>query len=378
MGSTVLEPRTQARSSRRAAPTTGRKRTAAAAQLVEEDEEEQPQQPEEQDQLLESPLQPSTAVPGRRSQRQGAGQMMASLLAAEAAENESGVAAARALPLRATATSSPAGKRRSAKAARLFQLADVAAVEAEAAEDVAAVPGGWAGADMNGIENMFGRDHTLRAGGAGCLLAPWLLPGGLPVGNHDSTEHLVAIVFVTSLFAAQVAPHLQATRAAVMAAQEKRAERVRNVRRSNGVPKNFAVGDAVLFRAPKRGRVGRSIGPKKIICRVVKLQRFHGMTKFKLRCAAGVIKGYQFAGHLDAAPAAAAAKLPFDGVEVDGVPEVSLDKAWAAETGASVTTVCRCRGKCGNACSCKKAGVLCSRSCGCQACKGDNCGNHNH
>lgn len=161
-----------------------------------------------------------------------------------------------------------------------------------------------------------------------------------------------------------------------MAAQEKRAQRVQAVRRRKGVPKNFAVGDAVLMLPPKRGRVSRPLGPKRVVCRVISQQRYGGMTKYKVRCNAGIIAGYQFVAALDKAPAEAAAKLRFDGVGVEGVPEVSYDTALAAKAGSIASIKCRCNGKCTSRCSCKKAGVLCSRACGCPACKGINCGNH--
>lgn len=163
-----------------------------------------------------------------------------------------------------------------------------------------------------------------------------------------------------------------------MAAQDKRAERVRQVRRRNGVPKDFAVGDCVLLLPPKRGRIGRQVGPRRIVCRVVGHQRYGGLVKFKLRCNAGVINGCHPGAALEKAPAEAAAKLGFAGVEVQGVPAVTLDKAWSAEAGAATVVKCRCRNKCSKGCPCKKAGTLCSRACGCMACKGANCGNHNH
>jgi hypothetical protein len=162
----------------------------------------------------------------------------------------------------------------------------------------------------------------------------------------------------------------------VVVAQDKRAQRVRSVRRSKGVPKNYERGDCVLLLPPKRGRCGRPVGPKRIVCRVVGMQRFGGLTKFKLRCNAGIIKGYQFAASLEKAPAAAAAKLHFSGTDTASVPVVGLDKAWAAEDGAAATIKCRCRSKCGKSCACRKSGALCSRNCGCSACSGANCGNH--
>ena len=157
--------------------------------------------------------------------------------------------------------------------------------------------------------------------------------------------------------AAHLPPHLRPTRAAVMAAQEQRAKRVQ-------------------LLPPARGRIGRAVGPKRIVCRVVGQQRFSGMTKWKLRCNAGVLKDYAFPAAMEKAPADAAAKLTFSGIAVAGAPIVSLDKAWAAEVGAGTTVKCRCRGNCGKSCSCRKAGVQCSRSCGCKLCTGANCGNH--
>lgn len=327
LGSPVLAPRTLARTSRRTAPgSNATKRSAAVAELSDE----------EADDLLQAAVVPGlvaaaeagtaaqpvaateqpAAVPARRSQRKSAGGKMAELLQQEAAGSELQLAPTRVLPPRATATSSPAGKRRG-KMARLLELAEAAAVQELAAAE-------------------------------------------------PSEEGQ----------AAELAPHHQATRAAVMVAQEKRAQRTQAVRRRNGEPKDFAVGDAVLLLPSKCGRVGRPVGPKRIVCRVVGRQHFAGMVKFKLRCNAGLLGGYYFGAHLKKAQAPSAAKLKFAGSEVEGVPTVTLAKAWAAEDGATASVRCQCRGQCGKNCACRKAKKLCSRTCGCVAGKGHNCKNH--
>lgn len=326
LGSPVLAPRTQARTSRRA-PSKGSKRSAAAAELSEDEAADMPEaaQDEADTEAAAEPATaaeaalmaaPAAAAPARRSQRKGAGDRLAQLLVEEAGGSDVQPAPTRVLPARATATSSPAGNRRG-KIARLLQLAEAAAAEEAATAE--------------------------------------------PSDAAQATE---------------LAPHLQATRAAVMAAQDTRAQRVQAVRRRHGEPKDFVVGDAVLLLPPKRGRCGRPVGPKRIVCRVVGLQRFHGMTKFRLRCNAGVLNGYHCGAELKRAPSSAAEKLQFAGTEVEGVPKVTLDKAWAAEDGATASVKCRCRGKCGKGCACKKANVPCSRNCGCIAGKGGNCCNH--
>ena len=175
--------------------------------------------------------------------------------------------------------------------------------------------------------------------------------------------------------AVELPPHLIGTRAAVAAAQVKRAERCASQRRRKGEPKNFNIGDAVLLKPPKMGKVGKTIGPNRLVCRVVgTTQCFKGVIKYKLRCNAGVL-GDTWAPHqLRLAPAAAAAKLQFSGTDVTGVPKVTVTAAMKELSGGGVH--CRCRSACGNNCACKKAGVTCGRHCGCKSCKGMNCGNY--
>jgi hypothetical protein len=100
--------------------------------------------------------------------------------------------------------------------------------------------------------------------------------------------------------------------------------------------------------------------------------------KFKLRSRAGVLEGIYPGAWLEAAPAASAAKLGFNGTAAEGVPEVSLNVAMAAEDGGGTSVSCGCRGKCSSRCKCKQAGVLCGRACRCITGKGGSCENHNH
>ena len=160
------------------------------------------------------------------------------------------------------------------------------------------------------------------------------------------------------------------------AAQQKNRTRIEAVRRPKGVPKNFAVGADVLLQAPKRGKVGRTIDRKRITCRVVAITKPFGLVKYKLRCNAGVLDGTYAASKLEPAPKQSAAELRFTGVGVSGVRSVTLNEAAAAQQAGCATVRCGCRGTCGRTCACRKKGVGCSRSCGCKACEGANCGNY--
>lgn len=343
LGSPVLAARHNARSGSRAAKaaSTRGRRSAVQAELSELEEEEAVAE------LLEEEAATPAAERVRRSQRQGAGQRLQFLLQNEEHSDSEiqaagTAAAARTLPLRSTTISSPAGERRGRKAQRLELLAAAAATTVEEA-------------------TAEGEDEEAE----GEATEP---------SQQDGQATAAAAI-------AELAPHHRETRAATLRAQDRRAQRVQSVRRSGGVPKNFQVGDVVLLRPPKRGRAGNAPGPKRIICRVVGHQRFGsggsgGMTKFKLRCNAGLLNGYHFAAALDQAPAASAAKLTFTDSETAGVQPCSLDVAWAAEAGAVVAVRCRCKNKCGSSCACSKAGRRCSRNCTCPACRGKNCGNN--
>jgi len=171
--------------------------------------------------------------------------------------------------------------------------------------------------------------------------------------------------------------HLQATREKVAVELAKNAQRIAAVRRPKGEAKTFAVGDAVLLLPSKLGRVGRRIGPKKILCRVCAIMAQSGhVTMYKLRCNAGVLPGHYQVKAMQAAPPAAAARLQFEGVEHKGVPQTTLKQAQHAEPGGAAVVSCGCTGKkCGARCACKKQGAKCSRDCLCTYGKGGNCGN---
>ena len=172
---------------------------------------------------------------------------------------------------------------------------------------------------------------------------------------------------------AELPAHVAATRAAVATAQDKNRHRIASQRRPGGKPKNFKIGDPVLLKPPKCGRVGSTIDPKRIVCRVVGTAK-HFTVQYKLRCNAGVLQGSYAADYLSRAPPQSAAQLSFMGVEVEGVRVLSLSAAKHELHGVGVH--CRCRGACGKHCACLKSGVLCGRHCGCKTSKGHNCGNY--
>jgi hypothetical protein len=167
--------------------------------------------------------------------------------------------------------------------------------------------------------------------------------------------------------------HLSAVRRTVGERHEKNRGRIASQRRRGGKLKKFEVGDCVLLLPQKFGRIGTTIDPKRIVCRVVGIQSGFGMRKYQLRCNVGLLEGTYFDKQLEPAPPASEQQLTFTGVETKGVPCTTLKNAVASQRIAGAPNPCGCRGKCGSNCRCKKHGSVCSRECGCKALR---CGNH--
>jgi hypothetical protein len=314
--------------------------------------------------------------PERRSSRQKAvASVHAAAVAAAATELEGEEVPRRSLPQRRSAVSSPAGKRR--RLTGMLQLAvaaeqvQISAAEAAAREELDEAEEAWAaecGVAVSDTDEPIGVDSSrwcqlLLPAAASCSILLGLLPN-------------VCLCPIPPAQADELPPHLVEVRAAVAEAHVRNRRAIEAVRRPKGVAKDFAVGNAVLLLPPKRGRVGSTIDPRKIVCRVVDVTNSFGYTKYKLRCNAGVLPGQYAAAALEKAPHASEEKLRFEGTAVEGVPTTSLDKAVTAETGGA-TVFCECRGACGKRCPCKQHGVTCSRGgCNCKTCNGLNCGNY--
>jgi hypothetical protein len=176
--------------------------------------------------------------------------------------------------------------------------------------------------------------------------------------------------------AVELPPHLVTTRAMLKEKQANNRKRIESVKRRNGTPKDFCIGAAVLLKLPKCGKVGTTIDRNRITCRVVGTTKPFGHIMYRLRCNAGVLDRTFPAGSLEMAPPKSAAELRFEGTAVEGVKKATTAEAVAAQAGGAATASCRCRGTCGVRCPCMKHGVVCSRSCGCKACQGANCGNY--
>ena len=186
------------------------------------------------------------------------------------------------------------------------------------------------------------------------------------------------LYFPPPALAVVLAPRLIRTREHVKIALEKNRERIAAVRRPRGKAYSFNVGDAVLLLPPTMGKVGSTIDPRKITCRVVGTIQPHGSLQYRLRCNEGVLQACFPASRLEPAPPLSAAKLAFEGTEWKGLPKISATAAKAAQAiGGGGVISCGCKGTCGGQCRCKRHGVVCSRCCGCKACTGANCGNWN-
>jgi hypothetical protein len=244
----------------------------------------------------------------------------------------------RRLPQRTTAASSPAGKRRNRIAALAAAAAATAAevdTEGEAAAGAETSAAAAAAAEQEG-----------RAAAATAAHPP------MPA-------------------------HLMATRSQVAAAHVKNRERIAAQRRPAGEPKNFSVGDAVLLVPQKCGKVGKAVGPKRLVCRVVAVTKPFGGTMYRLRSNAGVVEGQHSADRMCSAPPSSARKLNFTGTDWQGLRQVSVKAAMAAQPGAGTAPVrCACRNGCGPNCGCRRSNALCGRQCGSVTGNGRSCTNH--
>lgn len=90
---------------------------------------------------------------------------------------------------------------------------------------------------------------------------------------------------------------------------------------------SFAVGEAVLLKPPKMGKVGSTIDASRIVCRVVEVVESTG--KYRLRCNSGILASTYGGGEeLRPAPVASAATLTFPAnASCDGVPSIGLTAA---------------------------------------------------
>lgn len=106
-------------------------------------------------------------------------------------------------------------------------------------------------------------------------------------------------------------------------------QRIRNQGGKGGA--EFEIGDAVLLKPLKMGKVGTNIDRKRLTCRVVGVAEQTG--KYHLRCNTGLIKGTYGGGEeVRPAPAASAAKLTFAAdADPSEAPLVTLAAAVKAE-----------------------------------------------
>ena len=315
------------------APITGRKRSTAEADLAEDAELAE---------LAAVAAQDGTAAPAMRSKRAASGRLLAVLALEHQLQDEDDVLPMRRLPQRTTAASSPAGQRRN----RIAALA--AAAAAAAAAEVDAEGAATAGAETSAAAVAAAEQEDGEGGAAAAMAAHPPMPA-----------------------------HLMATRSQVAAAHVKNRERIAAQRRPAGEPKNFSVGDAVLLVPQKCGKVGKAVGPRRLVCRVVAVTKPFGGTMYRLRSNAGVVEGQHSAVRMRSAPPSSASKLNFTGTDWQGLRKVSVKAAMAAQPGAGTAPVrCSCRNGCGPNCGCRRSNALCGRHCGCVTGNGRSCTNH--
>lgn len=211
--------------------------------------------------------------------------------------------------MRATVASSPAGERRQEAAGLLAQLAAVAAQfdDEEAAEE----------ADEEAVE-LAGKGLMGAAAAAWARMLPLCLllshridKLSVPPSPHFPEESLAA--------------HAEEHHATLMELHGRNRRRIAKQGGKGGA--SFAVGEAVLLKPPKMGKVGSTIDATRIVCRVVEVVESTG--KYKLRCNSGLIHGTYGGGEaLRLAPFAAAAMLTFPAnASCDGVPAIGLTAA---------------------------------------------------
>jgi len=267
------------------APITGRKRSTAEADLAEDAELAE---------LAAVAAQDGTAAPAMRSKRAASGRLLAVLALEHQLQDEDDVLPMRRLPQRTTAASSPAGQRRN----RIAALAAAAAAAAEVDAEGAAT----AGAETSAAAVAAAEQEDGEGGAAAAMAAHPPMPA-----------------------------HLMATRSQVAAAHVKNRERIAAQRRPAGEPKNFSVGDAVLLVPQKCGKVGKAVGPRRLVCRVVAVTKPFGGTMYRLRSNAGVVEGQYSAVRMRSAPPSSASKLNFTGTDWQGLRKVSVKAAMAAQ-----------------------------------------------
>ena len=230
---------------------------------------------------------------------------------ADLSDDDAEAGVARTLPPRAAAESSPAGLRRQRRrltqgSDALARLADVAMAADGEAPAVAGEAQQAAGPAAAAGEAQQAANAAAAAAAAG--------EAQQAVGPAGEAQQAAGAAGEPAF---QLPEHLQKARAATMAAQQKRAERVQNSRQ--GPPRAaFSVGDSVMLWVKAQGRVGRSVDRKRLPCRVVAVRHSFGkQIRYTLRCNAGVLKG-TYADGVEPATAADAASLTFRGTASSG------------------------------------------------------------